>query len=257
MLFNMRQLRILICCILCSLVIVASLSVKQQCLRVRLSTSCSSCSNSMLRLSRSDAILSSTGSCSEVVSNKSPCGDDYSRASGFNKDGSKVAYKFMSCLVIALGLCCAPLLPPTNLLAAQAATGIVAGQKSALPGNAVSIAGTETKSPTSKMSEEIAIEVVLSKRDAEKAKLTIVNAELSKYESDKKVLNEELRVLSRKVSDLDKSILSKKDGLIRDGLVQKLAALQLESDEVALADLFLVCIRHDCRLIHCCSCRKS
>jgi len=107
------------------------------------------------------------------------------------------------------------------------------------------------------MSEEIAIEVVLSKRDAEKAKLTIVNAELSKYESDKKVLNEELRVLSRKVSDLDKSILSKKDGLIRDGLVQKLAALQLESDEVALADLFLLCIRHDCRLIHCCSCRKS
>jgi len=84
------------------------------------------------------------------------------------------------------------------------------------------------------MSEEIAIEVVLSKRDAEKAKLAIVNAELSKYESDKKVLNEELRVLSRKVSDLDKSILSKKDGLIRDGLVQKLAALQLESDEKVL-----------------------
>lgn len=252
--FNMRQLSILTCCILCILVTAASLSVKQQCLRVRLS--CSSCSNSMLRLSRSDAILSSTGSCIEVVSNAS-CGDDYSRASGLNKDGSKVAYKFLSCLVIALGLCCAPLLPPTNLLAAQAATGIVAGQKSALPGNTVSIAGTETKSPASKMSEEIAIEVVLSKRDAEKAKLTIVNAELSKYESDKKALNEELRVLSRKVSDLDKSILSKKDGLIRDGLVQKLAALQLESDEVALADLCLVCIRHDCRLIHCCSCRKS
>jgi predicted nuclease with TOPRIM domain len=96
------------------------------------------------------------------------------------------------------------------------------------------------------MSEEIAIEVVLSKRDAEKAKLTIVNAELSNYESDKKALDEELRVLSRKVSDLDKSIQSKKDGLIRDGLVQKLAALQLERDEVDLADLYLVCIRHDC-----------
>jgi hypothetical protein len=43
------------------------------------------------------------------------------------------------------------------------------------------------------MSEEIAIEVVLSKRDAEKAKLAIVNAELSKYESDKKALDEERR----------------------------------------------------------------
>lgn len=94
------------------------------------------------------------------------------------------------------------------------------------------------------MSEEIAIEVVLSKRDAEKAKLTIVNAELSKYDSNKKALEEELRVLSRKLTDLDKSIQSKKDGLVRDGLVQKQAALQLESDEVAPAELCLVCVRH-------------
>ena len=94
------------------------------------------------------------------------------------------------------------------------------------------------------MSEEIAIEVVLSKRDAEKAKLTIVNAELSKYDSNKKALEEELRVLSRKLTDLDKSIQSKKDGLVRDGLVQKQAALQLESDEVAPAELCLVYVRH-------------
>ena len=222
---------------------VASLSVnQQQSLRVRLTTSCSS--SSMLRLNRGDIVSSNTGSCSEVGSNSPPFDDNYSRANALNMDGSKVAFKFMSCVLIALGLCCTPLLPPNALLSAQAATGIVAGPKSASPGNTVSTAGSENKSPASKMSEEIAIEVVLSKRDAEKAKLTIVNAELSKYDSDKKALEEELRVLSRKLTDLDKSIQSKKGGLVRDGLVQKQAALQLESDEVASADLCLVCVRH-------------
>jgi len=116
-------------------------------------------------------------------------------------------------------------LPPTTTLAANAVTG----PKATLLGNAVSSDNTERSD--SKTSEEIAIEVVRSKQDSEKAKLAVVNAELSKYEAEKKTLEEELRVLSLKVADLEKSIRGKKEGLIRDGQIQKQAAFQLESNE--------------------------
>jgi len=127
-------------------------------------------------------------------------------------------------------------LPPTTTLAANAVTG----PKATLLGNAVSSDNTERSD--SKTSEEIAIEVVRSKQDSEKAKLAVVNAELSKYEAEKKTLEEELRVLSLKVADLEKSIRGKKEGLIRDGQIQKQAAFQLESNEKVLKIKELVSI---------------